>query len=436
MKKKTKEEKQNNNKSFYFEDCAETESIISKVNNCTVKILPSRVTFIFFVYLSLIFIFCLKIIYISFSKDNLFISENNIEQSTQILRSDIIDRNNVILARNINGYSVGIRPKLIKNKKKLLLDLKLIFPELKLKKIEKKINNKKFFYIKKRLVESDEIKLRLLGNKAIQFVNKQFRIYPHKNLFSHVIGQVDEDNQGISGIEKYFDKKLKGDKLMNSPLRLGLDSNLQHIIREELLIAQENFEALGSAAILMNINNGEILSLLSLPDYDLNQRKKINSNIYMNKITKGVYEMGSVFKSFTIAAGLENEVIKKDSVFNDLENEISCAEHTISEHDDLPKNLTVEQILIRSSNIGAVRIAQKVGMNAYRDFLNSLKLLEKIDFEFEEIGTPLPFKWGKCKLATASFGHGITTTPLQLARAYAILGNGGYEIKPSILKKK
>ena len=116
MKKKTKEEKHNNNKSFYFEDYTETESIISNVSNLTAKILPSRVTFIFFVYLSLIFIFCLKIVYISFSKDNLFISENNIERSTQILRSDIIDRNNVILARSINGYSAGIQPKLIKNR--------------------------------------------------------------------------------------------------------------------------------------------------------------------------------------------------------------------------------------------------------------------------------------------------------------------------------
>ena len=123
-------------------------------------------------------------------------------------------------------------------------------------------------------------------------------------------------------------------------------------------------------------------------------------------------------------------------MFNNLENKLTCAGRSISEHDKLPKNLSAEQILIRSSNIGAIRIAQKVGIKNYKKFLNSLELFKKIDFELEEVGTPLNFRWGKCKLATASFGHGITTTPLQLARAYAILGNGGYTIKPTILLKE
>ena len=122
-------------------------------------------------------------------------------------------------------------------------------------------------------------------------------------------------------------------------------------------------------------------------------------------------------------------------MFNNLESSITCDKYVIKEHDKLPKNLNAEQILIRSSNIGAVRIAQKIGIKKYKDFLNSLELLDTINFDLEEVGTPLPFKWGKCKLATASYGHGITTTPLQLARAYAILGNGGYKIRPSILKK-
>ncbi len=186
----------------------------------------------------------------------------------------------------------------------------------------------------------------------------------------------------------------------------------------------------------MNVENGEILSLVSLPDYNLNQRKSINDDIYTNKITHGVYELGSVFKTFTIAAGLENNIIKKDTVFKNLENSIKCDKYTISEHDKLPKNLNTEQILVRSSNIGAVRIAQKLGIDNYKYFLNSFDLFNTIDFDFEEVGKPISFRWGKCKLATASYGHGITTTPLQLARAYAILSNGGYKIKPSLIKKK
>ena len=185
----------------------------------------------------------------------------------------------------------------------------------------------------------------------------------------------------------------------------------------------------------MDVENGEILSLVSLPDYDLNLRTSIDSDIYLNKITLGVYELGSVFKTFTIAAGLENKIINSNTLFKNLENSLTCDKYTISEHDKLPKTLSTEQILIRSSNIGAVRIAQKLGVEKYKDFLNSLELLDTINFELEEIGTPLSFRWGKCKLATASYGHGITTTPLQLAKAYAILGNGGYKVKPTILKK-
>ena len=210
---------------------------------------------------------------------------------------------------------------------------------------------------------------------------------------------------------------------------------MQYLIREELIKAKSNFNNVGSGAILMDVENGEILSLVSLPDYDLNQRVSISDNIYTNKITLGVYELGSVFKTFTIAAGLESKVIKPSTMFNNLKDNLICDKYTITEHDKLPKNLSAEQILIRSSNIGAVRIAQEVGLKKYKDFLNSLELFSRINFELEEVGTPIPFRWGKCKLVTASYGHGVTTTPLQLAKAYAILGNGGYKIQPSILKK-
>ena len=250
------------------------------------------------------------------------------------------------------------------------------------------------------------------------------------------MGQIDDNNNGISGVEKSFDQDLKNKELVNASLILTLDSNLQHLIRKELIDAQTNFNSIGGAALLMNVDNGAILSLVSLPDYDLNKRFSISEDIYTNKITKGVYEFGSVFKTFTLAAGLENKVIDSNTIFKNLKNKIFCAGRSISEHDRLPKNLSAEQILIRSSNIGAIRIAQKVGIEKYKDFLNTLELFQKIDFDLEEIGTPLPFKWGKCKLATSSFGHGITTTPLQLAKAYAVLGNGGYEIRPTILRKK
>ena len=312
----------------------------------------------------------------------------------------------------------------------------LLIPELDLNKIKNNLSEDKFFWLGKRLTPQEKDQLWLIGNKAFEFESKPSRIYPQKNLFSHVLGQTDDINDGISGIEKFFDKDLSNTRKITSPLNLTLDSNLQYLIREELVKAEIDFKSIGSAAVLMKVDNGEILSLISLPDYDLNKRISIDSEIYTNKITLGVYELGSVFKTFTIAAGLENKLINPNTVFNNLENSLSCDKYTISEHDKLPKNLNTEQILIRSSNIGAVRIAQKIGIERYKAFLNSLDLLTKINFDLKEIGTPLPLKWGKCKLATTSYGHGIATTPLQLARAYAILVNGGYKIQPSLIRKK
>ena len=427
--------KESKKKGFYFKDYTESDITVNNNDTKLVKVSLNRITFLSFIFFSLILIFSIKIIYLSLSPDKNFFLKN-INQDFVKERRDIVDRNGIIIARNIGIYSAGIRPQLAKDKGKLLLNLRLILPELESNKIKNKLNHNKFFYLKRRLTEEEKTNLWLLGNKAIVFEKKKFRIYPQKNLFSHVLGQIDDNNIGISGIEKFFDQDLKNKELVNFSLDLTLDSNLQYLIRKELINAQADFNAVGSAALLMDVDNGEILSLVSLPDYDLNKRFSINEDIYTNKITKGVYELGSVFKTFILAAALESNVINSNTMFKNLDKKIFCAGREISEHDELPQNLSAEQILIRSSNIGAIRIAQMVGIKKYKDFLNSLELFKKIDFDFEEIGTPLPFRWGKCKLATSSFGHGVTTTPLQLARAYAILGNGGYKIQPTILRKK
>ena len=433
MKNKNKPAKK---KSFYFQDYNETE-LTNDSKSKIVKILPNRVTFLFFIFFSLILIFSIKIIYLSLSPEKSFYTKS-IKKEQNNKRRDIVDRNGSVLATNVILYDVGVRPKLLKEKEKknLLIKLGLLFPDLDLKKVKRNLKKEDFFLIEKRLTPREKDQFWLMGNKAFVFDPKPSRIYPQQNLFSHILGQTDDINEGISGIEKYFDEDLNNAEKINFPLSLTLDSNLQHLIRNELISAEKHFNNIGSGAILMDVENGEILSLVSLPDYDLNQRVSINENIYINKITLGVYELGSVFKTFTIAAGLENKVIKPNTIFKNLEHSLTCDKYTINEHDKLPKNLNSEQILIRSSNIGAVRIAQKVGVKQYKKFLKTLGLLDTINFELEEIGTPLPFKWGKCKLATTSYGHGIATTPLQLARAYAILGNGGYKIEPHLLKNK
>ena len=278
----------------------------------------------------------------------------------------------------------------------------------------------------------DQIKL--LGEKSLITEQKITRIYPQGKLFSHVVGQIDDDNNGISGLEKSLDSELKTNK---DPIKLTLDANIQFLIREELEKAQNIFQTIGSASILMNVNNGEILSLVSLPDFNLNKREKLENVNLINRITKGVYELGSVFKTFTVASGINSNVITSNTKFENLPKNLTCAGRPIREYDDkIPTNLTAEEILIRSGNIGSVRIAQKVGEEKLKNFLDNIGILKKINFDIDEVGEPLPIKWGKCKLATVSFGHGITTTPLQLAVGYSIISNGGFKVKPTILKKQ
>ena len=430
--KKKNNHTQKNKKSFYYDDYSHENNIKTKNNN-SIEISKSRMAFTFFVILSIATILGIKILYLSFFEKESF---SNIYNKKNFLpnRIDIVDRNGEILARSVNAWAAGISPKLIKDEKKLLINLKIIFPNLNLKKLEEKIAKGKFFYISRRLNNLERDKLWLLAKKAVIIERKQIRIYPHNHLFSHVIGQIDEDNFGISGIERSYDLKLKEKNDKNKNLKLSLDSNLQFLIRNELFNGINTFSARGSAALLMDVTNGEVLSLVSLPDFNLMERKNISDTKFMNKITLGVYELGSVFKTFTIAAALEKGIIDTDTEFQNLENKIKCRDKWISEHDELPKNLNVEQILVRSSNIGAIKIVRKIGSENYSNFLQSLGLLGKINFDISEVGTPLPFEWENCALETASYGHGITTTPLQLARAYAIIGNGGYAIEPTLIK--
>ena len=398
-------------------------------NKSNLNISFNRIAFIFFVFSTLAFIFSFKAIYLGSLDNNIY--DKKIINSDN--RSTIIDREGVIIAKSVITKNVGINPKLAIDKKRLLINLQLIFPNKNYEKIKKKINGEKFFYFQKKISQEKYDELILLGDKSIITEQKISRIYPHKNLFSHIIGQIDNDNNGISGIEKSFDYELK---TLEEQLKLTLDTELQYIIREELNYFTDIFKNIGSAAILMNINNGEILSMVSLPDFNLNKREKIKDVNYINRASKGVYELGSVFKTFTIAAALNEEIIEPETEFKNLPKSTTCAGRPIREYDmEIPSDLTAEQILIRSGNIGSLRIAEKIGIEKFKSFLENIGILNKIDFDIEEVGEPIPFKWGKCKLATSSFGHGITTTPLQLAKGYSIIANGGYNIKPTIIKK-
>ena len=403
------------------------ENFVFEENKSYLKISFERIAFIFFIFFILSIVFSSKAIFLSIKKN----PEIQKIEKKENFRSSILDNEGNIIAKSVPIINLGINPNLVIDKKKLLISLKLIFPN---KNFDKEMYGKKFFYVKKKISPEKLEQVLLLGDKSFVQEDGIARIYPNGNLFSHVIGQIDNDNNGISGIEKTFDFELTTSK---KPLKLTLDKDLQYLIKQELSNAKDIFQNVGSAAILMNINNGKILSMVSLPDFDLNKREKINDIKYINRATKGVYEFGSVFKTFTFAAGLQYNVVEPETEFKDLKKRITCAGNSISEYDDkIPSDITAEEILIRSGNIGSVRIAEKVGIENFNNFLHKIGITTNLEFDIQEVGSTQLGRWGKCKLATVAFGHGIATTLLQLSKGYSIISNGGYEIKPTLLENE
>ncbi len=430
--KKRKNNINQNQKSFFFEDYFQT-NLKKKDQNS--RISEDRLYILFIFFFSLIAIFSISIISTSLQKTN-YGNKKKPEHQFFTLRRDIVDRNGEIISRNINSYHAAVKTNLIKNKKNFILKIKLNFPEFSTSDLKNNLESKKYFYLKKRLTEDQKNKLWSLGEKGIIIEPFQTRIYPHRKLYSHILGQVDEDNYGISGIEKFFDKKLKNQSKIKEPLILSLDTNIQYLIKEQLDKGMEDFKSKSAGALLMDVNTGEVLSLVSLPDYNINLREDIRDVKYMNQITKGIYELGSIFKTFTVALALEENILNPQTIIKDIPDTVTCSKYTIGDIHDFPESLSVEDILIRSSNIGSLLIAKKIGEEKFKNFFNDLELLEQQTIELEEVGSPLPFKWEKCKLETISYGHGITTTPIQAAAAYAAISNGGYLVNPTLVKKE
>ena len=430
IKKKRKSKIFNQNqKSFYFQDFYNSsESRKSKLN-----IIDDRIFILFSVFVFLIFIFSIKVFLISIERPKK-LSYNSTSSEFVPIRRDIVDRNGNLISSSIQMYNAAIRSNLVRDKKKLILKLQLQFPEMNTENLLNNLNNKKYFYLKKRLTNQEYKRLWLMGEKGIVFEPVQNRIYPHSNLFSHLIGQTDDDNYGISGVEYFFDKELIKAELNDIPLTLTVDLNIQHIINKELKNSINTFNANGAGALLMDADNGEVISLVSLPDFDLNKREKINGDQFTNKITKGIFELGSIFKTFTIALALDENIVTSSTIIKNIPKKVKCSKYEISDMKKFPNEMSVEEILIKSSNVGTLKIARMIGQNKFESFIQKLHLNSRAYLELGELGTPHSLKWNKCKLETISYGHGITTTPLQAATAYAAMVNGGYYVKPTLKK--
>ena len=408
------------------------ESSFQKKEN---KNLDVRINIIISVFLIFSFLTVSKLFALGMDKKNFFFYETYL--SEPVKRRPIVDQNNNLLAYNIKTHDLLIRTKKIKNFENLNLKLKIKFPDIDLKKI-KNLDGKSFHIIKKNLNPSEYNKAISLGEPSIELVSNEARIYPQKNLFSHIIGNVDTDNQGVSGIEKFLNDDLIDQSKIETPVVLSLDQNLQFIIHQTLTEGLKVFSAKGASAVLINANNGKVVSMVSLPDYNLNERSINNQDNYFNKNTKGLYEMGSVFKTFAIANGLEFGKISREKIYNDLPSQVTCGKFVIEEYkySKDKKNLSVNDILVESSNIGTIRVVQDTGLENYQNFLKKIGIFDYSKVELPEVSASTNIRWGKCRTLTASFGHGINTSPLQLTRAFASIINGGNLYETSILKNK
>ena len=426
----------NKQKSFYFQNFINEDN---KNNiNSSYSLFNSRANFVFKFFFFVFLIILLKLLYLGINRSNEINFDDFITDKDYNERRDIIDRSSLLIAKNIDIYDLVLKVDKTNNLPQLLIKLKTQFPGLNINDIQKESVDKKRLVLKKKLDHIEYKKAIMLGEPAIELSRRQVRIYPQRNLFSHILGQTDEDNKGISGVESHFNSQILNTKFSDTSFQITLDTVIQSQVRETLEKAIADYSARGAASLLMNVNSGEIISLVSLPDFDINRRTLVNDEKFLNKITLGIYELGSVFKALTIANALELKLIDENTLFKNLEKQIyNCGtSQPINEHDkNLKRDLTTTEILVKSSNIGTVKIIEKIGIENHKNFLTKLGIFDKASVELPEKGKSLPMKWDNCTLATASYGHGISTTPIQLASAYASLVNGGYKIYPTLVKQ-
>ncbi len=352
-----------------------------------------------------------------------------------ITRADITDRNGTIIATSLPTSNLFAHPRKVKDKEKVAAKLSEYIPDMLYEDILALLErNTNFVYIKRNLSLAQKYQIYALGIQGLGFEDVEKRVYPHKNLFSHILGRTNIDNIGISGMEKQLDQRLTSSDV---PLELTLDLGIQDTIRRELAKAVKKFNANGASSILMDVNTGEIIAMVSLPDFDPNQSVQPDEKSQFNFTTKGLYEPGSVFKIFNAAMGLESGKIKLSDRF-DATKPLKLKYNIIKDYRGKNKWLDLQEILIYSSNIGSAQIALKVGKNEQQKFLKQIKLFDPItSFEVAEKASPsIPPRWGESTVATVSYGYGISVTPLHIISSFAAVVNGGIYHTPTLIKGK
>ena len=347
-----------------------------------------------------------------------------------ITRGNIYDRNGIILAATVNSKSLYAEAHLLDNINVLSNKLEKI---LKIDKeiLQKKLSsNKTFVYLKRNITPSEQQKIIDLGEIHLKFEKGKKRIYPFENSASHIVGFVSIDQDGQRGIESFFNDSLS----VSKDIFLSIDINLQQSIRNNLIQTINHYEAESGLAVVLDISNGQVLSSLSYPDFNPNN-KDFNENSLINRVVQSNYEMGSTFKPLTAANGIDYGVINAEMVFD-----ITKSVKGVRDHDTYKGNglYNVEKIVVESSNIGAAQIGLKIGKNFQKDFLKKLGFFDKLDIELLETEKPLanPNNWGTHATTRIAFGHSFSITPLHLVKAYATLANQGYIVNPTLILNK
>lgn len=345
-------------------------------------------------------------------------------EALEMARADITDRNGVILATSLPTVSLYANGTEILDSKEAAAKLVTVLPDLDRADVQAKLSgDRPFIWLRRNLTPRQQYDVNALGIPGLYFEKGERRVYPHGNLAAHVVGMTDIDSKGIAGIEKRFDQTLRE---AGQPLRLSLDVRVQTVVRNELARAISEYRALGGLGMVLDIHTGEMLAMVSMPDYDPNDPPAGQNDALFNRTSKGAYEMGSTMKLFNTAMALESGKINLNSTF-DCTKPLVFAGHTIHDDHSLKRWATVPEILVHSSNIGSARMALEAGTEFQRAFMARIGMLQAPSIELPEVGGPLvPNPWREINTVTISFGHGLSVTPLQLVQGTATLVNGGF----------
>jgi cell division protein FtsI (penicillin-binding protein 3) len=348
-------------------------------------------------------------------------------------RGEIVDRNGIILATSLPIASLYADPQEILNVDEAADKLSVILPSLSREEFRVKLSGKgRFVWLRRNLTPQQVYNINALGIPGISFEDGERRVFPHGRTASHLLGMTDVDGKGIAGIERYFDDALRQ---AGHRVQLSIDLRIQAILHQELSAAVARFEALGAAGVILDAQTGEVAAMVSLPDFNPNNIGTMQGEAAFNRVTKGVYEMGSTFKLLTAAMALDSGKIKLEDRY-DATKPIRIARFTIADYHPKNRWLSVPEILIYSSNIGSAKMALHLGGKMQKAYLRKLGLLRQLSVELPEVGTPLyPVSWRDINTMTISYGHGIAITPMQMVAAIATVVNGGYYLTPTLLKR-